>query len=96
MLRNLARLLAILEILLGAPALGAEPKAVTLDLIIVDYRSMPDHLTFRHGVHYWLHLENHGEETHELTAPLFFASAAIENPDVLNRAHSGSKCSPAI
>jgi len=61
---------------------------VTLDLIMIDYRFMPDHLTFQHGVHYRLHLENQGKETHELTAPLFFASADIDNPNVLNRERS--------
>jgi uncharacterized cupredoxin-like copper-binding protein len=90
MLRNLAKpcLLTILGIFIGAPAIRSEPQMVTLDLVMVDYRFMPDHLTFQHGVHYRLHLENHGKETHELTAPLFFASAAIDNPDVLNRERS--------
>ena len=52
---------------------------------MIDYKFVPDHLTFKHGVHYRLHLENHGKETHEFTAPTFFASAKIDNPDVLNR-----------
>jgi uncharacterized cupredoxin-like copper-binding protein len=56
----------------------------TVDLIMIDYRFIPDRLTFVHDVHYQLHLENHGRETHELTAPTFFAAADIDNPDALN------------
>jgi uncharacterized cupredoxin-like copper-binding protein len=70
-------------ILVGACSPKAE--AVPLDLVMVDYRFVPDHLTFQHDVHYRLHLENRGKETHEMTAPTFFATAKIDNPDVLNR-----------
>jgi uncharacterized cupredoxin-like copper-binding protein len=66
----------------------SEPSAATLNLIMVDYRFNPDHLTFQHDVRYRLHMENHGKETHEVTAPTFFATATIENPDVLNREHT--------
>ena len=66
----------------------SEPTAATVNLIMVDYRFNPDHLTFQHDVRYRLHMENHGKETHEVTAPTFFASATIENPDVLNREHT--------
>ncbi len=55
---------------------------------MVDYEFRPDHLTFQRGVHYQLHLENHGKETHEFTAPVFFATAKIDNPEVLNREHT--------
>jgi uncharacterized cupredoxin-like copper-binding protein len=68
------------------PALTAEPQ--TVDLIMVDYKFMPDHLTFDRDVPYRLHMENHGKETHELTAPTFFGSAEISNPSVLNREHT--------
>lgn len=67
---------------------GAAPEPVTVNVVMVDYKFEPDHLTFRHGVRYRLHLENHGKETHEFTAPVFFAAAKIETPDVLNREHS--------
>jgi uncharacterized cupredoxin-like copper-binding protein len=73
--------LALMPLLLGAAAV--EP--VTLNVVMVDYRFQPDHLTFQHGVPYRLHLENHGKETHEFTAPTFFAASKIDNPDVLNR-----------
>ena len=66
----------------------SEPTAATINLTMVDYRFNPDHLTFRHDVRYRLHMENHGKETHEVTAPTFFATATIENPEVLNREHT--------
>jgi uncharacterized cupredoxin-like copper-binding protein len=74
-------LLTMLALCLGAAA----PDTVTLNVMMVDYKFVPNHLTFMHGVHYRLHLENHGKETHEFTAPVFFATAKIDNPDVLNR-----------
>lgn len=60
-------------------------KAESVTMIAVDYEFKPNHLSFRVGVPYRLHLENHGEEMHELTAPDFFHEAQIENPDVLAR-----------
>ena len=74
-------LLATFALCLGA----ATPEPVTLNVTMIDYKFEPNHLTFQHGVPYRLHLENHGKETHELTAPVFFAAAKIDNPDVLNR-----------
>ena len=66
----------------------SDPTAAMINLTMVDYRFNPDHLTFRHDVRYRLHMENHGKETHEVTAPTFFATATIENPEVLNREHT--------
>jgi uncharacterized cupredoxin-like copper-binding protein len=77
-----------LAILLFAPLAAAQPKPVMMQVVMVDYRFDPDHLTFDHDVHYQLHLENHGKETHEFTAPTFLATATIDNPDVLNREHT--------
>jgi len=74
-------LLTLPGICFGATA----PDMTTLGVTMIDYRFMPDHLTFQHGMHYRLHLENRGKETHEFTAPVFFATAKIDNPDVLNR-----------
>ena len=82
------RLCLLASVLLASVLLGlaaAAPAPVTVTVTMVDYRFEPDHLTFQHDVHYRLHLENHGKETHEFTAPLFFATAQIDNPDVLNR-----------
>jgi hypothetical protein len=80
MVRSLA--MVCLLILPGATTLRSE--LVTIDLIMIDYRFIPDRLIFVHDVHYQLHLENHGRETHELTAPTFFATADIDNPNALN------------
>lgn len=77
-------LLTMLALCLGA----AGPDPVTINVTMIDYKFVPDHLTFRHGVAYRLHLENHGKETHEFTAPTFFATATIDNPSVLNRERS--------
>ncbi len=83
MIRTVAQLClsTMFALCLGAAA----PAPVTLNVTMIDYKFVPDHLTFKHGVHYRLHLENHGKETHEFTAPVFFAAAKIDNPDVLNR-----------
>ena len=70
--------------MLGVGPGAAAPDPVTMNVTMVDYKFMPDHLTFQHDVHYRLHLENHGKETHEFTAPIFFATAKIDNPDMLN------------
>jgi uncharacterized cupredoxin-like copper-binding protein len=72
-------------LLLAAAASGAEPQLVTLAVELIDDQFVPNHLVFRHGVHYRLHLENHGTDQHEFTAPVFFASAGIDNPAALNR-----------
>jgi uncharacterized cupredoxin-like copper-binding protein len=90
MLRNLtkATVLALLGIVTAASAIRSAPKTIELDLFMIDYRFIPDHLTFQHDVHYRLHMENHGKDTHEVTAPTFFATADIDNPDVLNREHT--------
>jgi plastocyanin len=80
-----ACLLTLVGLFASAAGSRSAPQPVTLDLTMVDYRFIPDHLTFEHDVHYRLHLENHGKETHELTAPTFFASTDIDNPDALNR-----------
>ena len=84
MARKLATscLLVVAALLAVAAASPSEPQ--TVNLTMIDYRFIPDHLIFEHDVHFRLHLENHGEETHELTAPTFFATADIDNPDALN------------
>ena len=90
MFRILAKtlLLASAVFIVAAPATRSDPKTITLDLFMVDYRFIPDHLAFQHDMRYRLHMENHGKETHEVTAPTFFASATIDNPEVLNREHT--------
>ena len=78
-----AALLALAAALLAvAAASHSEPQ--TVNITMIDYRFIPDHLIFEHDVHFRLHLENHGKETHELTAPTFFATSDIDNPEALN------------
>jgi plastocyanin len=78
-----AALLALAAALLAVTvASHSEPQ--TVNITMIDYRFIPDHLIFEHDVHFRLHLENHGKETHELTAPTFFATADIDNPEALN------------
>jgi len=81
-------LLALAAIILAAPVTRPEPQTIKLDLFMVDYKFIPNHLVLQHDVHYRLHMENHGKETHEVTAPTFFATADIGNPEVLNREHT--------
>jgi uncharacterized cupredoxin-like copper-binding protein len=73
---------------------AAAPDPVTMNVVMIDYSFEPDHLTFEHGVRYRLHLENHGKETHEFTAPVFFAAAKIDNPEALNRERSEAVVQP--
>lgn len=82
----IGRIIMLLPILSIASAAAPQPREV--DVVMVDYQFEPDHLTFEHGVQYKLHLENHGKETHEFTAPVFFAAAHVDNPEVLNRERS--------
>jgi uncharacterized cupredoxin-like copper-binding protein len=79
---------SLFGVLLAAPLAQSAPKAVKLDVLMADYRFEPDRLTFQRGVRYQLHLENKGKETHEFTAPVFLATAAIENPDILDNRRS--------
>jgi uncharacterized cupredoxin-like copper-binding protein len=83
-----ARAVFTFGIVLAASLAGAEPNPVVVTVVMVDYRFEPDRLTLDHDVRYQLHLENHGKETHEFTAPTFLATTTIDNPDVLNREHT--------
>jgi uncharacterized cupredoxin-like copper-binding protein len=80
--------LFLIAIVVDPAASRAAPNAVTLSVELVDDKFVPDHLVLQHGVHYRLHLENHGKDTHEFTAPTFFASVTIDNPAALNREHT--------
>jgi uncharacterized cupredoxin-like copper-binding protein len=75
-------------LLFAAAATGAQPQPVTLAVELIDDQFVPNHLVFRHGVHYRLHLENHGKDQHEFTAPAFFASVTINDPAAMNREHT--------
>ena len=82
--RALGRIGCLFALLLAAPLAQSASKPVEVDVVMVDYSFEPDHLSFLQGVLYRLHLENHGNETHEFTAPVFFATTTIDNPDVLD------------
>jgi uncharacterized cupredoxin-like copper-binding protein len=75
---------------IAAPAPGAEPvvdwaKAQRVDLVEVEYAFQPNHLTFSRDRAYQLHVENHGHELHELTAPDFFKAVELRDASVLNQ-----------
>jgi uncharacterized cupredoxin-like copper-binding protein len=59
----------------------SQPQIVRVEM--TDYRFVPDHVTFRHGVTYRLHLANTGKDLHEFTAPAFFAEAVVRDPSKL-------------
>lgn len=58
--------------------------AQPVNVLMVDDKFIPDRLTFRHGMPYQLHLENHGKDLHEFTAPEFLAAAIVRNPATLS------------
>jgi uncharacterized cupredoxin-like copper-binding protein len=81
MTRIAARAL-VAAIAVASPSFAQDaPQAV--EVILSDYDFTPRNVTFRAGQRYRLHLENRGGEMHEFTAPAFFPTADIENPDVL-------------
>jgi uncharacterized cupredoxin-like copper-binding protein len=57
--------------------------AQPISVLMVDDRFVPDRLSLRHGEPYRLHLENHGKDLHEFTAPAFFAHAIVRDPGAL-------------
>ena len=84
----MARPVLVLCALLLAAAARAQPavdwsQAQTVDLLMVDDRFEPDHLSFRHGVPYRIHMMNRGKDLHEFTAPEFLADAIVRDPRVL-------------
>jgi uncharacterized cupredoxin-like copper-binding protein len=71
--------------LLPLPALSADASALQkVTVTTVEYRFIPKTLRFQHGVPYQLRIVNHGKEQHEFTAPDFFKTVDIADPDVLN------------
>jgi len=57
-------------------------KAQKVTVVTVEYAFQPADLTFHVGTSYRLHLENKGKETHEFTAPDFFKTIDMRNPDL--------------
>jgi len=84
-------LIAVIVWALIPPARAAEVNWLTaqpVSLTTVEYAFEPSHLIFRRDIAYRLHVENHGRELHELTAPDFFKAVKLHNPEVLNREHT--------
>jgi uncharacterized cupredoxin-like copper-binding protein len=84
-------LLAVLVCTLLNPARAAGldwSRAQLVKLTTVEYAFEPNHLLLRRDTAYRLHVENYGHELHELTAPNFFKSVELRNPDALNREHT--------
>jgi uncharacterized cupredoxin-like copper-binding protein len=82
-----------LNLMLGALLLtaAAQPgidwsQAKPMTVLMVDDSFVPDRLNLLHGVPYRLHMENHGKDLHEFTAPEFLANATVRDPDVLANA----------
>ncbi|HZT88891.1 MAG TPA: cupredoxin domain-containing protein [Stellaceae bacterium] len=63
-------------------------QAQTVTVTAVEYAFQPNRLDFKLGVAYRLHLVNRGKELHELTAPAFFKTIEIHNPEALNPEHT--------
>jgi uncharacterized cupredoxin-like copper-binding protein len=84
---DLARLIAALALLPPALARAQQPvdwtNAQQVDVLMVDDRFVPDHLTFQHGTPYRMLLKNDGKDLHEFTAPAFFADTILGDPGVL-------------
>ena len=76
----------ILQIALASPAVAARDasQARPVTVVAAEYGFSPNKLTFRRGVAYRLHVENHGKEMHEFHAPAFFKSVKLADPAVLN------------
>jgi len=76
-------------LLAPARAAGVDwSKARLVTLTTVEYAFQPNHLILRRDIAYRLHVENHGRELHELTAPDFFKAVELRNPEALNREHT--------
>jgi uncharacterized cupredoxin-like copper-binding protein len=61
---------------------------------MVDYAFVPQGLTFRHGVATRLHLVNNSNQIHDFTAPDFFQTVDLKDPDVLSSSGVGVTVEP--
>lgn len=83
---KLAGLLMAGTLACAAPA-GAAPDwahAQAMTVVTTEYQFSPNQLNFKRGVAYRLHLENHGKEMHEFTAPEFFKAVTLRSTKPLN------------
>ena len=85
MIRARLSMIGVVGILaLSATGWADSSKAETVTLVGTEYGFAPNHLTFRVGSAYRLHLENRGKELHQFTAPTFLKTVEIVNPEALN------------
>jgi uncharacterized cupredoxin-like copper-binding protein len=63
-------------------------KAQRVTVVTIEYVFKPANLTFHRGVAYRLHVDNRGKEMHEFTAPDFFKTLQMRNPDVTGPDHT--------
>jgi len=56
-------------------------KAQLVTMTTIEYAFEPNHLILSRDIAYRLHVENHGRELHELTAPDFFKAVELRNPE---------------
>ena len=74
---------ALVVWIVPAATLAADwSKAQKVTVVTVEYAFKPADLAFHVGTAYRLHLENKGKETHEFTAPDFFKTIDMRNPNM--------------
>ena len=76
--------IALLIIGAGSAVAADGSPARPLTVVASEYQFSPAKLSFKRGVAYRLHLENHGKELHEFHAPDFFKAVELGDPTVLN------------
>jgi uncharacterized cupredoxin-like copper-binding protein len=77
--------IAVVLIVLATPAAAADwSQARPVRVVASEYQFSPAQLVFKRGQAYRLHVENHGKETHEFTAPEFFKAVELADSTVLN------------
>ena len=84
------RIVAVLVVALTLTAANAADwsNAELVTVVATNYRFEPAKLRFRAKMPYRLHLENRGGDFHEFTAPAFFKTVELKNPDALNAERS--------
>lgn len=86
--RRSGLIVAVLVAFASANAFGADwSKAKEVTVVTVEYAFKPAELGFHIGTAYRLRLENKGNETHEFTAPDFFKTIEMRNPDMTGADH---------
>src|SRR4051812_39158761 len=83
-----AAVVAVIGVLLLTPMSSARSQsavavdwsaAQSVNIMLIDNKFVPERLILRHGMPYQLHLENHGHDLHEFTAPELFGASILRN-----------------